>query len=97
MPSSYFPFNFEVCTKTEYMVIALAAVESAVAEAGRSGDSKFATFRQLAKTSESTGGAFPCGFSMLCWHLRGTYCMFGDEKSVLLLLKMTIATRRLFC
>ena len=67
----------QVCTKTEYMVIALAAVESAVAEAGRSGDAKFATFRQLAKSSES----------------NGTYCMFGDEKSVLLLLKMTIDAR----
>ena len=40
-----------VCTKTKYLVIALAALESVIAEQGRSGGKKFPTFVQLAEKS----------------------------------------------
>ncbi|CAK9085814.1 Uncharacterized protein SCF082_LOCUS40629 [Durusdinium trenchii] len=63
-------FN-QVCLFTDYLVIALAAVESAAAEHGRSQDPKFPTFVKLSETASN----------------RQTFCMFGDEKSVILLLK----------
>lgn len=40
-----------VCTKTKYLVIALAALESVIAEQGRAGGKKFPTFVQLAEKS----------------------------------------------
>lgn len=65
-------------TKTEYMAIALAALESAVAEHGRAGEKKFPTFVKLAELSTKTG----------------TYGMFGDEKTVILLRKF-VAVKKL--
>ena len=68
------------CTKTEYLVIAMAALESVIAEHGRSGGKKFPTFVQLAEISLSKR--------------KGTYCMFGDETSVILLRKF-VAVKKL--
>lgn len=67
------------CTKTEYLVIAMAALESVIAEHGRSGGKKFPTFVKLAATATN----------------KRTYCMFGDEKSVIVLLKFAAVKKLL--
>lgn len=67
----HYDLFLSVCNEMENVVITLATLESAIAENGRSGDEKFPTFVQLAEGSTS----------------NSTYCMFGDEKSVILLLK----------
>eukprot|EP00434_Breviolum_minutum_P000571 symbB.v1.2.000496.t3/scaffold11.1/size528188/45 len=67
-----------VCNTTENIVIALATLESAIAEHGRSGNRKFKTFVQLSEKATSTDN----------------YGMFGDETSVILLIKF-VCVRKL--